>query len=149
MRTPSVLSRVAVVVGAGLCVLAPASAESVSGAERMLCTVQEVAVCPPQAECAAGSPLDWNVPDFIVVDVAAKRLSTTASNERPRATTASHLERDQGVLFLQGVENSRAYSIVIDEATGELSAAVSAPAANISVYGVCTSLPITPPASGS
>lgn len=108
----------------------------------MLCTVQQVTVCAPFAECSMESPLDWSLPDFIVVDLAAKSLSTTGATERPRASPISHLLRLEGHLFLQGVENKRAFSIVIAEETGELSAAVSTPDVNVSIYGICTPLPI-------
>jgi hypothetical protein len=124
-----------------------ARAENIAGANQMVCTAQHISFCPPFDTCQAGSPVDWNVPDFLVVDVAAKTLSTTGSAEEPRATTMQHVSRDEGSLYLQGVENQRAYSIVIVEATGELAAAVSTPAANISIYGICTPLPVAAPSA--
>jgi hypothetical protein len=126
----------------------PAAAEGVGGIDRMLCTVQQVSICAPFADCMPGSPLDWDLPDFVVIDVAAKTLSTTAASERPRASAVRHLERDHGHLFLQGVENKRAFSIVIVEETGELSAAVSMADLNLSIYGVCTPMPVERPAGG-
>jgi hypothetical protein len=120
----------------------------VTGADRILCVPQEIAFCPPGDECVEGAPADWNVPDFLILDVPAKRLSTTGAVERPRATTVGRLERADGMIVLQGVENQRAYSIQIHEESGELSAAVSTPAANISIYGVCTAVPVEPPAGG-
>jgi hypothetical protein len=122
-----------------------ARAEDVSGRDRMLCTVQQVNQCAPFVECDTASPLDWGVPDFVVIDVAAKTLSTTASSERPRRSPVRHLERQDGQVFLQGVENGRAFTIVVVEATGELSAAVSKADLNLSIYGVCTPLPVEPP----
>jgi hypothetical protein len=123
----------------------PTFAEPVAGSDRMLCTAQQVSVCAPFEECRSGSPVDWNLPDFVVVDVAAKMLSTTPSNERPRASAIPHLQREQGVLYLQGMENGRAFTIVIVEESGDMSATVSTPNANISVYGACTPLPAEPP----
>jgi hypothetical protein len=137
---PGVLLLITLAVVAG----DPTAAENVGGANQMVCTAQHISFCPPFDACQAGSPVDWNVPDFLVVDVAAKTLSTTGSAEQPRATSMQHVSRDEGVLYLQGVENKRAYSIAIVEATGELAAAVSTPAANISIYGICTPLPVTP-----
>lgn len=122
-------------------------AENIAGANQMVCTAQHISFCPPFDACQAGSPVDWNVPDFLVVDVAAKTLSTTGSAEKPRATSMQHVSREEDVLYLQGVENQRAYSIVIVEATGELAAAVSTPAANISIYGICTPLPVAAPSA--
>jgi hypothetical protein len=123
-------------------------AEPVAGRDRMLCTAQQVSFCAPFEECRSGSPVDWNLPDFVVVDVAAKMLSTTASNEKPRASAIPHLQRDQGALYLQGMENGRAFTIMIVEESGDMSATVSTPNANISIYGVCTPLPVASPKSG-
>jgi hypothetical protein len=125
-----------------------AAGEKVTGSDRMLCTAQQVSVCAPFEECRSGSAVDWNLPDFLVVDVAAKTLSTTATNERPRASTIPHFQRDEGVLYLQGVESGRAFSIVIVEETGDMSASLSTPNANISVYGACTALPVVSPPTG-
>jgi hypothetical protein len=76
----------------------PILAEPVAGSDSMLCTAQQISVCAPFEECRSGLPVEWNLPDFVVVDVAAKTLSTTAANQRPRASTIPHLQRDQGVL---------------------------------------------------
>ena len=135
----------ALLIGA---VAAPILAEPVAGSDRMLCTAQQVSYCAPFEECRSGSPVDWNLPDFIVVDVAAKMLSTTAANERPRASAFPHLKRENGVLYLQGMENGRAFTIVIVDESGDMSATISTPAANISVYGVCTPLPVSSPKTG-
>jgi hypothetical protein len=40
----------------------------VSDSDRILCTAQRVALCPPFDECRTGTPVDWNLRDFVVVD---------------------------------------------------------------------------------
>jgi hypothetical protein len=139
------LPTVALALVAVLVAVAPVAAERVSGADRLLCAAQQVTVCTPFAECSTGPSVDVDLPDFVVVDIAAKTLSTTAANERPRASPVRYLEREDGHIFLQGLENQRAFSIVVVEETGELSAAVSTTDLNISVYGVCTPLPAEKP----
>jgi len=48
------------------------------------------------------------------------------------------LERDGGLIFIQGVEMGRAFSFVISESTGMLSVAVARDGKNVSVFGACT-----------
>ena len=50
------------------------------------------------------------------------------------------LSRKDGQIFLQGVENGRAFSLVINEQTGVLSAAVARENTTVSVFGACTPL---------
>jgi hypothetical protein len=48
------------------------------------------------------------------------------------------LLRDNQEIVLQGVEAGRAFSFVIDEATGLLTVAVASDGMSVSVYGACT-----------
>ena len=77
---------------------------------------------------------------FIEIDLQTKRVSTTAASGENRATTASSLEREDGQTVLQGVENGRAFSLVINQETGVLSAAVAREGITVSVFGACTPL---------
>jgi hypothetical protein len=126
----------------------PAAAESVSGIDRMLCAAQQVTLCAPFAECEAAAPLDWEVPTFVVVDLATKMLSTTGAAGRPRLSPVRYLERIEGELFLQGVENKRAFSVIVVEETGEMTAVISTADLNLLINGVCTPLPVEKPSGG-
>ena len=65
----------------------------------------------------------WNIPQFIEIDLAAKRLQTTAASGVHRATEFTTLLREEGHIYIQGIEGGRAFSFVIHEASGELNAA--------------------------
>ena len=74
------------------------------------------------------------------MDLAAKRLSATKASGLNRTSTLDYVKRVDGHIVLQGFENGRAYSILIDEKTGEMSSAVSAVGCGITVFGACTPL---------
>lgn len=114
-------------------------ADDVHGADVMICASVEVSVCSLDG-CEVGTPWLWDIPQFIEVDLKAKRLSTTAASGENRATPINNLERKDGLIFLQGVENGRAFSFVINEETGVLSAAVAREELTVSVFGACTPL---------
>lgn len=79
-----------------------------------------------------------NIPDFIEVDLTAKVLKTTPASGENRKTPILHLEREAGIIYIQGVERERAFSIVITEKSGSLTAAVAREDDVVTVFGACT-----------
>jgi hypothetical protein len=89
-------------------------------------------------DCWTGPPWTWNIPQFIEIDFKTKQLSTTAASHENRVTPIKNLEREDGMIYLQGVEGGRAFSFAIDEATGDLTVAVAMRGGTTSVLGSCT-----------
>jgi hypothetical protein len=116
-----------------------AVADDVRGTDVMICASVEATVCSLDG-CEIGTPWFWGIPQFVEIDLKAKQLSTTAASGENRATPFKSLERKDGLIFLQGVENGRAFSFVITEETGVLSAAVAREELTVSVFGACTPL---------
>jgi hypothetical protein len=81
------------------------------------------------------------VPQFIEVDFKSKMLSTTKASHEWRETPFKNHQRSEGLIFLQGVERGRAFSIVIEEESGLLSAAIARDQITVSVFGACTPAP--------
>src|SRR5262245_20202359 len=124
-----------------LCAVAAPSktpADDLKGASSFLCSAQTVSVCNPEYDCSSGPASTWNVPQFIQVDLDAKRLSTTKTSGQNRSTPIENLQKREGHIYLQGIENGRAFSIRIEESSGELSAAVARDGVVVAVFGVCT-----------
>jgi hypothetical protein len=114
------------------------TADDLAGADKVLCTAVQATRCSVDDECWSGAPWNWNIPQFIEVDLKKKQLATTAASGENRVTPIKNLERTEGVLYLQGVEGGRAFSFVIDEVTGSLSVAVATQAGTTMVLGACT-----------
>lgn len=113
-------------------------ADDVSDSDRMLCAISEVTVCFEGIDCIEVMPFEVGVPRFIIVDAKKKLLSTTEASWENRTTPIENLEREDGLLMLQGIEMGRAFSILIHESTGELTGTVSRDAAAVSAFGACT-----------
>jgi hypothetical protein len=124
---------------------APASADELAGAQALLCTPVEVTVCVEGGDCVVDTPWNLNLPQFLEVNLKDKRLSTTKASGENRSTPIRTLERDGDLIFIQGIENGRAFSFVISETTGILSVAVARDGKAVSVFGACT--PMAAPAT--
>lgn len=128
-----------VLIGA-VAVCGAAGAENLVGADTFLCAGLQAIHCDTSGVCDIGMPWDWNMPEFIEFDLVGRTMSTTAAADRQRQTSIRTLERSGGEIFLQGVENARAFSFVIDEATGVASVAIAADGHTFSVFAACTPL---------
>lgn len=89
-------------------------------------------------------PWEADVPQFVIVDTKKKVLSTTRASADKRTTGIETYRRDAGKIFLQGMEAGRAFSFVIDEATGLVTVAVSRDGIAVSVFGACTDADVRP-----
>jgi hypothetical protein len=118
-----------------------AVADDVTGKDRILCSVNYATRCTPDGECLGGPPWNTNIPQFIEIDLARKTMSTTKASGQNRSTKIKNLERDAGLVIIQGYERGRAYSFVINEATGLSSMSVALGESSVAGFGACTPMP--------
>lgn len=118
--------------------LAPARADDVTGKDPILCAIVEVNFCTTVDSCEQGPPWFWNVPDFLEIDFGGKEIRTTAASGQNRKTPIRSLIREEAGIVLQGFENGRAFSLVVTEATGELTLSVASPGQGGVAFGTCT-----------
>ena len=130
----------AAMVGAVMVAAGAVSADDLSGADRFLCTPIQAILCVEDGECAVDLPWNVNIPQFIEVDLEARRLATTAASGENRTTPIEHLRRDAGNIVFHGFEMGRAFSWVIDEATGRVTAAIATDGISVAIFGACTPL---------
>jgi hypothetical protein len=116
-------------------------ADDLKGVSRLLCSSGQLAACFDDGECEHAAPWTLNVPAFIEVDLGAKKLSTTPASGENRSTPIKNLERTDGRIVIQGFEGGRAFSFLIDEETGALTAAVARNGVGVVVFGNCTPNP--------
>jgi hypothetical protein len=114
-----------------------ADAADFDGSKTLLCAPGEAVDCLPRGDCQQTTPDQLQIPRFITVDFRAKRLSgRTADGELH--TAIQNVRSVDGKQILQGAENGRGWSIVIDEQTGDLSAAIADQSAGFLLFGACT-----------
>jgi hypothetical protein len=130
--------RRSIIASAGLLIGGTVAADNLTGVDRMLCATGELTVCIEGDDCYAIQPSEVDVPQFVIVDVKAKTLSTTKASARQRTTAIQSVSRADGLIYLQGVDNGRAFSFVVDEEIGRLTVAVSRDGVTVTMFGNCT-----------
>ncbi len=113
-------------------------ADDLSNSNRLLCSPVQATVCYDDGECEIDLPWNLNIPEFIEVDLDARRLSTTAASGENRTTPIENVSRRDGLIVLQGFEMGRAFSWVISEQTGQVTAAIVSVGRAVTVFGACT-----------
>jgi hypothetical protein len=119
------------------------AADDLTGHDLLLCTAVEATVCKAHGECSSEAPWDLNVPQFLQVDLKDRTVSTTRASGENRMTPIKTLVREEGLIFIQGIEAGRAFSFVIQEGTGMASIAVARDQLTVSVFGACTPISTT------
>ena len=125
-------------LAAGITMGGLALADSVVGVDEIICAAGQVQICIEQDTCYATSAADLDVPDFVLIDTKKGTISTTKASGLNRSTEFTKSERKNGLIHLQGVEGGRAFSFVIHEETGRMTAAIARDGLSVTVFGACT-----------
>ena len=120
-----------------LALAAGAGAADFDGSKTLLCAPGEAIDCLPRGDCQQRGPDELGIPRFLTVDIKGKRLSGKTS-EGEQTTPIQNVRSIDGKQILQGAEGGRGWSMVIDEQTGDMSAAVADQAAGFVLFGACT-----------
>ena len=120
---------------AGLAVLPSAApAAPMDGSVPMLCAVNSVVECTRRGDCERSTAEDAQVPAFVRIDAGKRVLSSV---DGARTSPIASVQRTNGRLMMQGMQNERVWGAVIDEATGQMSATVGEDDGAIVISGMC------------
>ncbi len=122
----------------GLLASGMAMSDNLEDSDDLLCAAAQVQICFENGECFSVAPWELSIPDFVVIDTKAKTVSTTKASGQNRSSPFTSVERSDGVIYLQGLEGQRAFSFVIEEASGHMTVAIARDGLSVTVFGVCT-----------
>jgi hypothetical protein len=100
-----------------------------------VCDLVEAAQCDGVASCTDVTVEQIGLPPVWHVDFAANQI---ASADAQRTSPIAAVEALDAVLVLQGRQNGRGWTMVIERATGHLSAALAGAEGAFVLAGACT-----------
>lgn len=108
------------------------------GTKPLICAVLEDFDCIPGDECVSGTAESINIPQFLKIDFEEKVITGKRGGGKIRSTTVKNMERVDGKMILQGIQNGKAWSMVITEATGKMTVTAADDQVGFVVFGACT-----------
>ena len=115
----------------------PAMAAGLDGSSNMICAVTGVVACAEHANCIEAEARDFDLPDFMVMDVAEMVVRGTHISGNNEVSPIKNMELSGEHLIIQGVEESQGWSIAIDSEKGDMSAAVTGDMVSFILTGAC------------
>jgi hypothetical protein len=104
------------------------------GSAPMLCALSSVVECSRKGECERSSAEDAGVPPFVRINVQQRVLSSV---DGARTSPIASVQRTNGYLMIQGMQNERVWGAVIEEQTGQMTATVGEHDGAIVMSGMC------------
>ncbi len=105
----------------------------------LLCSVINVAEYSLEEECFVGTAESFDLPQFVRIDFQNNIISEAGENTEARKSRIINLKHIDNSVILQGIENGRSWSMIVEKQTGKMSATVSEERIGFVVFGACTS----------
>lgn len=115
-----------------------APAAELDGSVPILCAVMVVTECDRWGACEPVHGGVAGLPPFVRINVGQKALEATDGSGRKTVIHSVTVVKEQERLLLQGGEDGRAWSVVIGQRVGEMTAAVVDHDGGFMLSGVCT-----------
>ncbi len=138
-------------ISTGLALLAlswgSSNAASFDGSVPLLCASATVIECLPIAGCGQVAPEAIGAPQFMRLDFAGNRLTSTAADGTERSSAIERAETVDGKLILQGAEeglegvrDGLGWTMAIAGDSGRMVLTASGDDAAFAIFGACTTL---------
>ncbi len=105
----------------------------------LLCSVINVAEYSLGEECFVGTAESFDLPQFVRIDFQNNIISEAGENTEARKSRIINVKHIDNSVIMQGIENGRSWSMIVEKKTGKMSATVSEERIGFVVFGACTS----------
>lgn len=112
-----------------------AHAEALDATQPLRCALSEAAECDEMAACSDVTLEQIELPGEFRVDFAGKQL---VSSDGQRTSPVQAVEALDAVVVLQGHQNGRGWTMVLERATGRLSATIATVEGAFILAGGCS-----------
>lgn len=115
-----------------------AVADSIVKVDRVLCAINTVMLCVEDGECYPVMAQDLDMPQFLVVDLKKKMMSTTEASGTGRSSELAIVHSEDGRVYVQGLEGGRAFTMAIEQDSGIMTGSVLRDGIAVAIFGACT-----------
>ena len=138
LMTTTGIKAVLLTIALGLAAPGLVGAADFDGSRNLLCVPTDSIQCEGAGYCERLKAEDLNMAKFLYVDFAKKQLRGKVSGGTEDETTPiQNVQKSDLVTLVQGAENGRGYSVVIDNQTGDMSLTVAGDHIAFVFFGVC------------
>lgn len=109
------------------------------GSSPLLCVPIEIMECGAGEGCVEASAETVSIPQFIRIDFQKKTAGGTLESGAIREVVIERMERENGMLVLQGGQQGRGWSVTVGEETGKMTLTASGDRFGFIIFGACTS----------
>ena len=115
------------------------------GSTSLIFASQEVYECSLENGCKEIESADINLPSFLIIKFSKKEISATPESGRKAITKIERIERNDGILYVQGAEDGfkgeedgLGWTLAIEEDSGKGVLTGAMPGSAFVIFGVCT-----------
>ena len=130
----------ACIVSATPLMMTEAAASGIVSADNIVCATIDVVACVDDTACVQGTAKNFDLPEFVIIDTKKKVIRATLESGHKNVSPIKTLESSGEHLILQGIENSRGWSLAIDTKSGDMSGSLVGEGLSFLVFGNCTTL---------
>jgi hypothetical protein len=112
-------------------------AAGLDGSKPLICALMSNFECDSDG-CQRVTSEGINLPEFLRIDFEGKKVSTVNEGVQVRTTKIERFNRSAGRLYLQGLENEMAWSLVISESDGKMVLSMTGGQVGFAIFGACT-----------
>ena len=116
---------------------AAAAANPLIGKDSFICTAWHAMSCSTADACKSTEAWQLNIPDFVKVDLDARSIGTLPGDEDSRSTQIESVARRDGKVFMNGSQEDRGFTWVINEESGEGTLSIASDTTVIALFTVC------------
>ena len=113
-------------------------AGDIDGSAPLVCALLKVLECPEGEDCFERSTSDPSIPRIVTIDFAAKEIRSAPVGGPLRTTSFEEVQRAGESIILQGVQNNRAWSLLLDTTSGRMNISASDHQVVFVVFGTCS-----------
>lgn len=113
-------------------------AADVTGSDPLICSTFEIYENDRGAKCQQVTAQSINLPQFLRIDFKKKTIKGTRADGEVMIAKIESIKRLEGKLILSGIQNGRAWNIIIQKEKGELTLTVADDDVGFVAFGACT-----------